>query len=265
MKFIENQEFIINLSTRNESSFTTLYQVYGGKIYHLVLHMLGSKEEAECVTQKIFGQVYRNIDCFQNHNRLVIWIFTIAKNLCYRACKKRQPSSFSAIETGRKANPIDEARFTQRQVRIFRAQIREQCLRDLIGCLSFYQRIAFILHMLLHLSLKDVAEILDKSPGATHVLVHRARQKLLGFLCRYCSLFDPGNSCRCENLILFSLQQGWIVPYSENTISPILFTDAADTGREVECVKTIAELYANQSVQQPSDELHQRILEILKN
>jgi hypothetical protein len=89
-------------------------------------------------------------------------------------------------------------------------QVKEGCLLGLVRCLSFYQRAAFILHILMEIPITETAEILNKSESATRTLVFRAKKNIKEFLCKNCSLYDPGNPCWCENLIGFSLKQGWI-------------------------------------------------------
>ena len=77
-------------------------------------------------------------------------------------------------------------------------------------CLSFDQRAAFVLHVLAGLPIREVADALERSEGATKALIFRAREALRDFLCRICSDYDPTNPCRCENLAAFSLRNGWV-------------------------------------------------------
>ena len=72
------------------------------------------------------------------------------------------------------------------------------------------QRMAFILHVLLHYTITDVSEIIGKSENATKVLIHRGRIKIKEFLCKNCSLYNSTNTCQCKNLVGFSLKNGWI-------------------------------------------------------
>jgi hypothetical protein len=123
---------------------------------------------------------------------------------------------------------------------------------------------AFILHVLLHLPMKDVADILDKSEGATKVLVHRARQNLKEFLCRNCSLYDPTNPCRCENLMSFSLAQGWIKKPVDNQLEEAYAITPQTIEAEVDGIRKVTELYKSLVEQVPSDDLGQRIQNIIQ-
>jgi RNA polymerase sigma-70 factor (ECF subfamily) len=240
-----------------------LYAAYGQKIYNLAYRMMGNHEDAEDITQETFIQVYRHIDQFRGESQLYTWVYTIARNLCHRLLKQRQKITFTSMETLLYSAQSEGSTrtFSNREKRILINQIREGCLTGLLRCLSFYQRMAFILHVLLHLPVKDVAGILGKSEGATKVLVYRARQNLRGFLCQNCSLYAPNNPCRCENLMSFSLAQGWISVDSDMDGAYAIEPDAIQA--EIDEVRKVVELYQTLVDQVPSDDLGQRIKAII--
>lgn len=202
---------MLKLKMDAKENVSQLYRTYGKKIYNLAYRMTGNTDDAEDITQETFIRALRGIDGFKGQSHVYTWLYTIAKNVSYRFLKNRETGSFESMEvlirtTGEK--PPAEIAQWEKQYLI--NQIKEGCLTGLLKCLSFYQRLAFILHVLLEMPLKEVATIAGKSEGAAKVLVHRARQNLKEFLCKNCSLYNPGNSCTCENLISFSLKKGWI-------------------------------------------------------
>jgi hypothetical protein len=140
-------------------------------------------------------------------------------------------------------------------------EVREGCLAGLLRGLSFHQRCAFILHVLVGLSVSEAAEVLEKSEPATKVLIHRARTNLKNFLCRNCSLYDPGNRCRCRNLIHFSLQQGWIGRPSLTTLER---ADLRQMEQEIGAVRNTVQLYKNLTEQAPSESLVGRMQALIK-
>ncbi|HEX7555508.1 MAG TPA: sigma-70 region 4 domain-containing protein, partial [Leptolinea sp.] len=135
-------------------------------------------------------------------------------------------------------------------------QVKEGCLTGLIRCLSFNQRIAFILHVLLHLPINDIAAIMEKSDGAVKVLIHRARTNLKLFLCKNCSLYNSANFCKCENLIGFSLRQGWI---SSNLWINSRLLDTREIEEEIHNFDRILNFYANINPSNPPAALHLQI------
>jgi RNA polymerase sigma-70 factor, ECF subfamily len=209
---LSSEGFIDLLRQHDERSFALLYEMYREKIYNLAYRMTGNTEDAADITQETFSQVYQHIDSFRGDCRLYTWIFTIARNRCFLVLKTRQRSTFHSFEDMIRdaAEETAPSGIEEAEKKHLTDQIKEGCLTGLIRCLSIYQRTAFILNVLLHFPIDDVAVILDKSEGATRVLIHRARVNLKRFLCKNCSVYDQANPCKCENLIGFSLKHGWI-------------------------------------------------------
>ena len=258
-------KFIRNLGERDPENFTLLYAAYGKKIYNLAYRMTGNQDDAEDITQETFLQAYRNIGTFHEKSQIYTWIYAIAKNLCYRIFQ-RQKNSFAFYEA-----LICEASKTEIPAGIpasekqqLIGQVKDGCLTGLLRCLSFYQRIAFILHILLHLPVRDVSKILNKSEGATKVLIHRARLNLKIFLCKNCSLYDSENPCQCKNLLGFSLKQGWIMRPSdlERAGSPL---DLRRIEEEIKSFREVIDLYSSLDDANLSDELNRQIQELVRN
>ena len=160
------------LTKVNKNSYSFLYATYGGKIYALAYRMLGDIEEAKDVTQETFVQILRSIKDFKGNSNIYTWMYTIAQNLCYRSLKDRKKNSFASLESliysVQNQGGSDEVSEFEKKYLI--NQVKEGCLAGLLRCLSFYQRISFILYILIGLSIKEVSQILDKSEGAEKCL-----------------------------------------------------------------------------------------------
>lgn len=193
-----------------------LYQKYSDKVYNLVYRMTGDEELAYDIKQDTFIKVFEHIESFQQRSALYTWIYAIARNLTLQQIKKLPRQQVETLEgliksasTAPEPNSFDEL-----ESRYYIKQVKEGCLLGVLRCLPFYQRISFILHILLELPVKEVAEVVEKSENSTRILIHRARKSIKDFLCTNCTLYDSTNSCYCENLISFSLEQGWIERYN---------------------------------------------------
>jgi hypothetical protein len=103
-----------------------------------------------------------------------------------------------------------------------------------------------------------VAKAIDKSENSTRILVHRARNNLRAFLCNNCSLYNDTNKCRCENLISFSLKQGWIEKYN-----PAITPKTIEA--ELKTLKNEITLYQTISLKKEPDNLRLKILDLAKN
>lgn len=254
------------LPGQDADGFSDLYSAYGRRVFNLAYRMTGSREDAADITQETFIQVFRNIDTFRGDSQIYTWIYAIARNQCYQVYNGRKRGSFISFEnliheaTG---VPIEE-KVSEREKRDLIDQVKEGCLTGLLGCLSFYQRIAFILHVLLHVPVRSVAKIIEKSEGATKVLVHRARANLKHFLCDNCSLYDAGNPCRCESLVGFSLKQGWISLENKDERYPKII-EAGQIEREIREMRKVVDLYRGLDDLACSDGLEKKIRRLIQN
>lgn len=228
-----------------EDEITSLFEQYGRRVFNLAFKMVGNREDAEEITQDTFIGVYNNIHRFEGRSHISTWIYRIAKNHCYRLLKNRQRGSFTSLEELIREAHIDEepSAYSQMERLHLAQQVREGCLIGLLKCLSLNQRTAFIFGPLLGLSIAATAGILDKTEGATKVLIHRARRNLKAFLCKNCSLFKPGNPCRCEGLVQFSLKQGWIQKRGKAASVGETIPDAEKIAKEIGSISKITRLY----------------------
>lgn len=201
--------------------FSELYDRNVRKIYGLAYRICGNREDAQDIVQNTFLQAYEKYDSFRGESSEFTWLYAISKNLCRKLLQSKKRSSYSALKNLMiNADSIAvEDSIGREEMRDLAEQVKEGCLLGLVRCLPFYQRTAFVLHTIMELSIPDTAQVLDKSAGATRTLISRAKKSLKDFLCNNCSLYDPDNPCRCENLIGFSLKQNWIQRRESSLIS----------------------------------------------
>jgi len=188
-----------------------IYNKYSKKIFNLAYRMTGNKDDASDITQDTFIQGFKSLGTFRGESQIYTWLYKIAKNKCLRFLKKRNKTTFLSLQEliDKTSSPVsDEISETEKMNYI--SQVKDGCLSGLLRCLSLQQRLAFILNVLFDLPMEQVASIIDKSENATRILVHRSKQNIKDYLCNNCSLYDSKNTCRCENLINFSLKQGWV-------------------------------------------------------
>ena len=78
----DERRFLRRLQARDEHAFNELVQLYEGRVYRLVLRILGKPDEAEDMAQDVFVAVFRSVDKFRGDSKLSTWIYKIAINLC---------------------------------------------------------------------------------------------------------------------------------------------------------------------------------------
>lgn len=236
-----------------------LYNQYRNKIYNLAFRMTGDREDADDITQETFIQAFKSFHKFKGESQVYTWLYKIAVNKCFRVLKKKNRTSFLSLQhlINHAGSPVsDEVSETEKMNYI--NQVKDGCLSGLLRCLSLQQRFAFILNILLGLPVTQVAGIIDKSENATRILVHRSKQNIKHFLCSNCSLYDSKNSCRCDNLINFSLKHGWIGADNKEN-------DTLQIESEIKELKSVVGLYRTLPEKIPGEKLEGHIQKLFEN
>lgn len=229
-----------------------LAEAHGDALLAFARGMLGSRADAEDATQETFLRAHREASMFRGACAPSTWLFAIARNVCLDRLRARTARRFTAlddvVEHGIREAARPGALHVGAEDAAQRAQyvaaVRDGCLLGTLACLTADQRAAFVLRTLTDLATDEVAQVLDRSPNAVRVLVHRARARLKDFLCRRCSLWDEANPCRCENLVAFSLARGWIGPDDAGSPGAHDRQVAEAAARAVDDVARLATLYA---------------------
>jgi RNA polymerase sigma factor (sigma-70 family) len=231
-----------------------VYYKYGKKIFNLAYRMTGNRDDANDITQETFIQAFKSIDQFRGESHIYTWLFKIAKNNCTRFLEKKQKTTFMSLQelVDKASSPVSQE-LSENEKSLYIAQVKNGCLSGLLRCLSLQQRMVFILNVLLELPVEQVAGVIDKSENAARILVHRAKQNIKEYLCRNCSLYDLKNHCRCENMINFSLKQGWLDAGSEVCCNTLRIEN------EIGSLKKVVNLYKTLQDEKPSDDLRKQL------
>ena len=239
--------------------FTEIYSTYSNQVYNLAYRMTGNVEVAEDITQETFAKVFDNYHRFRGDSHVFTWIYTITKNICLQHIQKTRRGTFKSIEglIERIGDRKENNQYEEIEKKCYITQVKNGCLLGLLRCLSFHQRIAFILHIFNDVSLSDISRIVGKSENATRILIHRARMNIKRFLCHNCSLYQENNKCKCENLIAFSLQEGWIQKYDPSVAPDAIEAELKVFKNEIDLYRTLPEI-------DDGNKLKDRILKIIE-
>ncbi len=181
-----NPRFIERLKRRDEHAFNELVLTYEAQVYRLVWRMLGSREEAEDMTQEVFVQVFRSIDSFRGDAKISTWIYRIAMNLTKNRTKylaRRYQKSHSELDGLEPKDEHNEAqgRTTGETRRPDWDAIGNETERIVLECLGEMDeefREILILRDVEALSYEEVGSITGLAPGTVKSRLHRARTLL---------------------------------------------------------------------------------------
>lgn len=174
------------LEVRSDESgaFEGLVRKYQNRLLTILTHLVGSREEAEDLTQDVFLRIYKARKGYKPRAKFSTWLFTIANNLAlnHMRSKGRRPtiSLGGGDESGSSAGvPLFQAVAKDGTPS---AQMRQvelaQVVQHAVNALGEDQRLAILLSKFEEMSYAEIGEIMTKSEAAVKSLLARARMNL---------------------------------------------------------------------------------------
>jgi len=160
---------------RLDSDFTDLYRAHLRDVYSYSYYRVGNHHDAEDLTEQTFLQAYRHFDRAQresNGRPLRPWLIRIAHNLAANYYRDRSRKPQTQLED---AAIVSAPHDTEDLVE------GRQELQDVLEGVSKLpddRREALIMRFALGMDNREIARALDRSEGATKVLIHRAIKQL---------------------------------------------------------------------------------------
>jgi len=175
----------------DRGAIQAIYESYAPRIYNFILGMLGSREEAEDVTQQTFLIVIRRLGTLRDANLLESWIYRIARNEVYQKFRRqkvvREEGDPPAGDDA--PGPAVEQRLHANPEKLLLSQELRGALRSALRGLPVRLREVFVLGVIQGMSYKDVSGISGRSILSVKTDVYRARLTLKKELQKY---LNPG-------------------------------------------------------------------------
>lgn len=159
-------------------AFEELYKAHSGKLYGLVLRMVGNPADAEDLLQDIFLSAHRKLEGFRGESALGTWLYRLATNQCLDYLRSRAARTGQVTDTldddprlpDAGTRPITDQRVAKMDLERAMAQLPDGC------------RAAFVLHDVQGLEHREVADVLGIAEGTSKSQVHKARLRLRALL-----------------------------------------------------------------------------------
>ena len=163
-------------------SFRVLVDEHQRKVLNTCYRFVGSREDAEDLTQEVFLEVYKSISSFRGDSKISTWIYRIAvtKSLDFIRRKKRK-KRFAIFKSTFNDDEVEEDIPDNQNLNPgsrIEEQDRIRILNEAIESLPENQRAAFTLSKYDEMSYKEIAEILNTTVASVESLIHRAKQNL---------------------------------------------------------------------------------------
>ncbi len=175
---IDGEDDIVKSAIEGEASaFGLLYKHYQPKIYRFVYLKVGRREEAEDLTHHVFLKAWQNIENFKPRGfPFGSWLYRMARNQVIDSYRtKKTEASIDDIDS-------DSLKSDEEAESSFDLSLEVQTVRRAILQLKPEHQDVIVMRFIEDLSIKEVADALNRSEGAVKLLQHRAMEKLRAIL-----------------------------------------------------------------------------------
>lgn len=193
--------------------FDQLYRDNYLKVFRLALGLTHSFSDAEDITQEAFTRAFRSYHTFREESSFFTWIYRITVNVANDYMKQRRKLRVYEIaeESGCSVDDLaDPHPAYSPENKLMINEVMRVCMAAFAECLPVKQRKVFFLAVGLGLPYKTTAEILECSVGSVKTTLHRAKNRLVGYMESRCQHIKKSNPCRCEQWIKRGISRGWI-------------------------------------------------------
>ncbi len=172
----EIRKIVLDAQTGNRGAFEAIYHGFASRIYNFLFRLLGSREEAEDLTQQTFLIALRQLGTLRDPGQLESWIYRIARNEVYQKFRRKKVDSLD-VEDAVNKDPVEpsENRLHANPERALLNAELGQRLQAVLNGLPLKLREVFILAVVQEMSYKDISAVVGRSLLSVKTDIYRAR------------------------------------------------------------------------------------------
>lgn len=155
--------------------FDLIYEQYFRDVFLYLRSLSANEDVAEEIAQETFAKALKAIDKYDGRKDIRAWLFTIAKNTYYTACKRQQ--AFSSTEL-----PDDMA--APQSVFVERMMDEESAfqIHSFLHRMKEPYKEVFTLRVFGELSFEKIGLLFGKSPSWARVVFYRAKTQIKEYM-----------------------------------------------------------------------------------
>jgi RNA polymerase sigma-70 factor, ECF subfamily len=158
----------------DRAAFATLYRRYLDRVYAYAFYQLDDHHDAEDATERTFLAAMRALPAFRDEGATFrAWLFRIAHNTIANAHRTRARRRVEPLP-----EPFDPAAPNADPAGLVARADELRTVLQAVSTLAEDRRQVVLLRFVDGLSSREIGQVLDRSPGAVRVLLHRALRDL---------------------------------------------------------------------------------------
>lgn len=174
-------ELHARLLAGEEAAWHDFVTEYEGRIYGYLYRLEGNADDAIDLTQEVFYRAWRSFKTFRAGERVLPWLYQVARNTQIESHRRKQHARFSLEEareelgfevSSEARSPVQSAESEQAQDRVQRALMQ----------LAPEYREAVVLRFVEDLTYDEIARIQGVATGTAKSRVFRAKEQLADLL-----------------------------------------------------------------------------------
>ncbi len=160
------------LNNRDANAFNQLYRRYSTKVYAKCISMLKDEALAADATQEIFTKVFLKLGSFGEKSKFSTWLYSVTYNFCidFIRRKKRDKQLFTD-----EAEDLPDLIDDDEDEEILAMEVGR--LREVLELIPPGDKVILLMKYQDDLSIKEIAEALNKNESAVKMQLKRAKTK----------------------------------------------------------------------------------------
>lgn len=173
---MSDELLVREIRSHNQELFSEIVKRYQNKIMNYIFRLVGSREEAEDLSQDVFIKAYQNLQGFDIKRRFSPWIYRIAHNEAVNFLKKKTRFKILSLDQ----NQFLENSMVQAENLIEKIIKKEnaQNIKKLLDKIPFSYREVLVLRFFEEKSYEEISEILRKPVSTIGTMINRAKAAL---------------------------------------------------------------------------------------
>jgi RNA polymerase sigma factor (sigma-70 family) len=161
------------LATQDARYFTLLYRRYANKVYGKCISILKNDAEARDAMQDIFVKIMLNLGNFGEKSQFSTWVYSITYNYCIDAIRKKKKEKTMFSEDIERAPDVPADEVPDQ----FLLEMDMKNLKAVLEALPDSDRLILIMKYHDDMSIREIADILQKTESAVKMKIKRAKEK----------------------------------------------------------------------------------------